>query len=882
MDAHPPHPPHSHRSADDPTDYRQAERLAQRLLAEARTAGGRGHRAVTLWMAGALRASPDRLAHGALRSFMFHPECAFDRIDGADGARVVTRPAIVAAHEDSAGKVRGAWRQFLPTNWDTESITPELCVEAMAGRSPWLGGRVDSCVGVGPQSSPVWVIVRSVEDAVSVAAASGWRALCPHRGDFRGVRAIEEMVLAADAAREGAGPVALVWLDEHERVTAGTAAEAVEQWKVPGVVALWAAPSPAVVRAAIEHVAGHGKADAGRRLSEDLAAWDAMGWPEGLDWRSVGWHFGAEVVARAVTAGVDVARLRELQKADRGARHAEGARGTRAMDDLGGGRGDGGKPWLVGSAGDDSLVIEEAPLVRARRYLWEERRLPSGSRFTLARWGGEWWVYESGRYAKLPDETLRSVAIDWLNQFQTIRRGKVEPLNPTTRAAEEMVKCLAVDTAVVGERMPMWLPPVIGERGPAWGSASALERFRVRERDDGRAHQRVVFLNGALDLDEVAREGRVELHPHTPDYFGATCLPFALPVEEFRAMVCGDDPAPLYERLCPKWYGWLADACDQDPAWERQLQLMLGDTISGDRTLEKVFLVIGEKRSGKGIIEDALGAVLGEENVASTNFPQLSDRFGLAILLGKIAAVMPDAHLEDFKAGKGAMEMLKAISGQGRVQVRDLYQPARTVKLSARFWIFCNEKPDLRDDSGAMTGRLVVLPMTQGREGREDYSIKSSVPREAPGIMLFALMGALELARMQRREIPMSIVGKQVHDEYGEVSAHVRTYVAVCLQRVQEAEDGGEYVGETLDDLYRSYCHWREEDQGATPLSFRNFAEKLHWALGMVKWHQPRADDGTRKRRAPGWQIKPHWRGKQTTYAGGAAPSGLADSGVPV
>lgn len=538
-----------------------------------------------------------------------------------------------------------------------------------------------------------------------------------------------------------------------------------------------------------------------------------------------------------------------------------------------GGGGDRPPPWDP-DRWEKRPIIEAAPLVRARRYLWDQARLDGHRRFGLARWGGEWWVYTDGRYVRVEEELLRSRVWDWLGRFahykteKDRRDGRATRLVPGSKTVGEVLGAMAVDTAVLSSQMPAWLPPVLTERGePIWGRASSLDHLAVGAQSASAGpdlRTKIVLMNGVLDISEVARTRKARLLPHTPDLFTSTCLPFELPVRELEQMLAGADAAEVYERLCPNWWRFLADASDGDPEWERQLQQMMGDTISNDRTIEKVYLVVGVQRGGKGTIQDAVVAIAGEENVHATTFDSLAgDRFGMAPLVGKSVAIMPDAHLSSWSQGSGAVEILKSVSGQDRVQVRDLYSPARTVRLNTRFWIFCNDEPDLRDDSAAFAHRLVVLPVRKSYLGREDPSIKGSVPREAAGIMLWALMGAIDLASKSHRRIDVCTGGREVREEIERESAHVAAFMGDCVVQAQHGSVSPEM-------LHQAYEWWCRDVAGREPLGLGKFRRKVRTHVEQLGgWSQPRQADGTRSRLLRGVDLRMDVRAR----LGGTSPA---------
>lgn len=804
------------------------------------------------------------------RALRWHEKCFERWAQGADGRYApVVGPAMVAAFITADGMVQGIHRTFLdpggaPRKRDESLGKAKMMLGGCRGRTIWLcePGEVDAAKG-GPG---VACSGEGIETTLACMAATGWGGFAA--GSGAGLAAIElpawvletgtRMVLCADLNRRGKKQIA----DGMPGVGVSSARIGANQLRGLGHRVAIAVPSVAACGA--------------------LVGVDAQGFPtpagggKGVDWNDVLVTCGAEAVRSGLMAaeeetgevvgfsvgepggvgGVSPAPVSPSGVVTRDGGGEPGGGGGGAGSDGGGedgggveGGGDGGgggeRPWVRHEEWAKLPVLEEGPLERARRFLWERARIVGEGRFRVARWGGEWWWYAGGRYTRVPDEHMRSVVWDWMGGFRHWKRDRLAKYHPPHKAVTEVLGAIAVDTAVVADSMPARLSAVIEGGKPVWGRASDLEtigEIRVGTAAELRTlRARICFMDCVLDLEATAAGGRVVTMPHTPGVFHSTVLPFACPAEDLQRLLDGADAGGVFERLCPRLWAWIGEASQDDREWEGQLQEMLGDTISLDRTIEKIFLVVGPMRSGKGILEDVLACILGEQNVATTSFNAIAaDRFALYPLLGKAAILMPDAHVSNFNDAKGAIEPLKVISGQGRIQVRDLYRPAMTVKLGGRLWIFANEEPDLRDDSAALAHRMIILPMRVSAADREDPHLKESVPREAPGIMLWALMGAIRLARMERRRIALCSDGRQYGEEFRERSAPLETFIKEWLV----LEQNETVLPADLLDAYHAFCD-AEERQA---LGRGKFLAKIK--LLVPGWSTP-------QRRVPGTDLRP-------------------------
>jgi putative DNA primase/helicase len=99
------------------------------------------------------------------------------------------------------------------------------------------------------------------------------------------------------------------------------------------------------------------------------------------------------------------------------------------------------------------------------------------------------------------------------------------------------------------------------------------------------------------------------------------------------------------DATAPAWEGFLAQLWPDDPASITALQEWFGYVISGRTDQQKILLMVGPSRSGKGTIARVLKSLVGKENLAGPTLAGLGTNFGLATLVGKPLAVISDARL---------------------------------------------------------------------------------------------------------------------------------------------------------------------------------------------------------------------------------------------
>src|SRR4029079_11210253 len=157
--------------------------------------------------------------------------------------------------------------------------------------------------------------------------------------------------------------------------------------------------------------------------------------------------------------------------------------------------------------------------------------------------------------------------------------------------------------------------------------------------------------------------------------------------------------------------------------------------------LQKMFLLVGPKRGGKGTIGRVLTGLLGAHHVSAPTLASLSTNFGLQPLIGKPLALVSDARLSTTADSKIVVERLLSISGEDSLTIDRKYKEPWTGRLPTRFLIMTNELPRLSDASGALASRFILLVLTKSFYGSENPKLTGELLTEAPAIFNWALEG---------------------------------------------------------------------------------------------------------------------------------------------
>lgn len=139
------------------------------------------------------------------------------------------------------------------------------------------------------------------------------------------------------------------------------------------------------------------------------------------------------------------------------------------------------------------------------------------------------------------------------------------------------------------------------------------------------------------------------------------------------------------------------------------IEEMIGYCFYRRNELGKAFVLIGDKSNGKSTFLDMVKTLLGEQNISSLDLKELGDRFKTAELLGKIANIGDD--IGDEFIGNTAV-FKKLVTGD-RVSVERKGENPFEFNNYSKFLFSANNIPRMKDRTGAVLRRLVIVPFHQ-------------------------------------------------------------------------------------------------------------------------------------------------------------------------
>lgn len=257
-----------------------------------------------------------------------------------------------------------------------------------------------------------------------------------------------------------------------------------------------------------------------------------------------------------------------------------------------------------------------------------------------------------------------------------------------------------------------------------------------------------------------------------------------------------------------------------DPAAAALLQEWFGYYLLPDTSQEKMLLLVGPPRSGKGTIQKVLTELVGRGNVCAPSIKSLGGNFGLQPMIGKQVAFLSDIRIGRGSDREAITETLLRITGRDDVTADRKNKEAWTGRLAVRFFIATNEMPTLSDNSPALANRFVPLILERSFLGKEDPGLADQLITELPGILNWSLAGWRRL-----RERGHFVLPEASTEAVGEIM-ELGSPVAAFVRDMCEVAQGRQVE---KDRLYAAWQRWCEANK-LLPGRVEHFARSLRAA----------------------------------------------------
>jgi P4 family phage/plasmid primase-like protien len=279
---------------------------------------------------------------------------------------------------------------------------------------------------------------------------------------------------------------------------------------------------------------------------------------------------------------------------------------------------------------------------------------------------------------------------------------------------------------------------------------------------------------------------------------------------------------------CPRWTRFVAEVLGSGEGVHDYFQELLGYTLSGDTREQKMWLFVGNGANGKSTLLRTMQNLLGGDYAQQTPEAVLFGRQSsggasseLVRLKGYRCAALTET---DYGQSINEERVKKLVSGD-TVAARGLYQEYQEFEPQAKYFLATNHLPVVRGSDKGIWRRLVVVPFDHEFEVGSDPTLRSDLEAELPGILAWAVKGAVRWYG-NGRLAPLPAAWQDATSKYRGEQDTVRAFLDERAVLSPSAT-----VGAT--DLFEAFEAWRA-DEGREVLTQQEFGRRMT-STGLVR-----------------------------------------------
>ena len=321
--------------------------------------------------------------------------------------------------------------------------------------------------------------------------------------------------------------------------------------------------------------------------------------------------------------------------------------------------------------------------------------------------------------------------------------------------------------------------------------------------------------NGTLDMDTL------EFKPHNPRDFITKISPVVY------------DP----EATCPRWIRFVDEVMMGRAAVGRYLQKAVGYSLTGDTSLECLFIMYGPTtRNGKTTTIDTILKLMGEygrsakPDMLASNFRGASNN-GPSEDVARLAGARFVGISEMEQKLTINASLTKQLTGNNKITARFLHENSFEFHLQAKIFIDTNHLPNVNDQTLFESGRIKIIPFNRHfEENEQDKSLKSTLTDDTAlsGILNWAVEG-YRLYKLEGLEEPDEV--NQATAQYRQDSDRISQFIEAWLEEGKD-EDGDKYQV-PCKAAYRVYSNWCS-DMNYHPDNYKNFRAAMEKSYMVV------------------------------------------------
>lgn len=315
----------------------------------------------------------------------------------------------------------------------------------------------------------------------------------------------------------------------------------------------------------------------------------------------------------------------------------------------------------------------------------------------------------------------------------------------------------------------------------------------------------ISFNNGIYDLTEN------ELKPFSPEIVVTNKIPW-----NYRTLFDEGETKDV-EAALNQW------SCD-DQSIRALIEECVGYCMYRENIFNKAFFLTGEKSNGKSTFLKVLKSVLGESNITALDLNELGNRFDTALLFGKLANIGDD--IDDGYIPNTAL--FKKITDGGLIKGENKGETAFEFNPYCKLIFSANDMPRMKDKTGAVKRRLVIIPFNatfeKGADGFDAHILDKLTTADSIEYLIMLAVNSLNRV-LAEQGFTKSVLSQKAADEYEAMNNPILGFI----------EDHGEknIIYQPTKDVfvaYQKYC----SDNGFMSGSKIGFSRGVCRALNLI------------------------------------------------
>lgn len=255
------------------------------------------------------------------------------------------------------------------------------------------------------------------------------------------------------------------------------------------------------------------------------------------------------------------------------------------------------------------------------------------------------------------------------------------------------------------------------------------------------------------------------------------------------------------------------------------LEEMIGYCFYRRNELRKAFILTGDGSNGKSTLIAVIQSLLGEENISALDLKELGDRFKTAELFGKLANLGDDIG-DEFIANAAIFK--KLVTGE-RVSAEQKGRDPFEFNSFAKLIFSANEIPRIKDKTGAVLDRLVIVPFNaKFNVSKSGYkqNIKQDLVNNAEAMEYLINLGLAGLKNiLQNQKFTGSTKVEGEIEDYKERNNPVLGFLREC------GDEEYSVIDKATNEVYRRYVIYCSQNR-FQPISNIEFSKQVNRLLG--------------------------------------------------